>query len=797
MIKLTLLFAVLFTCYNHTVITQYGAEFVQDNRPYIVNSLAYVLRSVDDLARNWLPDYSDDLTDYIWNYSYNCTLYKVEQEVIDLYDNDVWKTLIVRNRQQFISKPYELACDVLVEAGYEYPKFQPEILESLLNQYRWEIVYTTINISILWPYYLTLIVICWFYIVIYFTGKGLRLLVDRYKSVRMNSPICPINLGDLRNSFAKFLHDNPIVQENGSGHETLAKIRADLERWTMGYMFRCTNKLRDLGGSLTRNARYGRRLHICFPNLDAADHARLGKNSYANDVALHKAEDCDANIPFAVMSYVDFHLSTEELAKAIKGPTLIVTHPYSTMQGSFSWFDGEATGTILGNFVTMTTRKGTTYTHKFHDWHDEGIIFSHDSVAHYIKIGLYGNSVVYLAYPATGTFHHNDPTALRANRKENVLLPNGVTTVRQGDSYHFVKDRIEIGAVLASTIIRCAYTVAFTKREENFMHSINGIIRNRVTADKQDHSLLEHITHLVIITADDMALSTGHIGNFLPSNVIGLSLWKRLMVTFIRKVYILSPAISQDLAKMLWKRIVGQSPETALFPWLWREVRVPNYEHVGTGNGLLGDGTKRSNLKRQPFQPQGPGNYAGGAPINVGNAVSNSPKPSCKCGTKGRKQTPNTTPNPPKQTTSNSQSHRSDAKDRRAVRRQSPKTTNVKSSPSTSAPKSRRLGSGPDPNAKRVHSEVMRYLHCNKCQQSIHGVRHHGFVWTDEHQSQLLTIHGMQLKTAANKQQGRSKSTGKQIHRKTAVKTCQLNPDAAPFQPVGKAVPSCSTSTAC
>lgn len=400
-------------------------------------------------------------------------------------------------------------------------------------------------------------------------------------------------------------------------HKKLAFVRARTEMTVLSFLRRYTSKTRDIGGSLKRNSKLGADHHVCYPNLDAADHRRVAlRDDFAVDAAIHTGQDCPCSNRLSIMSYVDFHLSREDLVGAIRSPTLVVTHDFYHNMGTSSWYDGEASVTVTPAGVFMETSGGSSYSHGYHQWESEGLIVASGRAVQYRRLGFSDKyTMVLLVWPCSGTYYLNDPLNLRSSGGlvEKVDCSDGVIAVRStGDkgklTYVFQKGAVKIGHLSFSTIIRAAHAVSSLKRGDRYKATVDSVVRSRIVADEEDLTLLMYATNLVLMLSDEIAVSLSR-DTYIHGDPSTLSWVQRRLIRFLvrssNRAWILGPLCSR-----ISRFVVGPSARFSLVPWAWSEQVVPMYETVPPTETVELTDTPGAS---RPFLSGGQGDVAGPA----------------------------------------------------------------------------------------------------------------------------------------------------------------------------------------
>lgn len=372
------------------------------------------------------------------------------------------------------------------------------------------------------------------------------------------------------------------VTSDPTGHTKLAYIRRKLEAATFDVLGRMGSKIRDIGGSVTRNVRLGKALHICFPATDAADRIRTTTNpTFQNDVQQHRGEDCPLSSRPSTMIYVDFHLPLGALVRAIRAPTLIVTHDFSQLIGEEEWFDGEARVTRYGDFISMTTRGGTTYTHGFHSWGQEGTVVTSDGAFSYQRIFDEDKSIVLWCCPLHGEFDpHKDNTLVSSAGHNSVFeMNNGATAVLDGEHYLFTAPGLAPTKVAARTLYRVAFQMSLAVRDAKWLPNLNSLLRGRFTADKQPEIALAMCQELTVMLADQMSVCFRSSAIEDPAS---LGIIKRICARlFLRATqHMPHPVVGvlTRLARYTRAAVFTRGPRFAPTSWTWSHVSLPTYE---------------------------------------------------------------------------------------------------------------------------------------------------------------------------------------------------------------------------
>jgi hypothetical protein len=472
------------------------------------------------------------------------------------------------------------------------------------------------------PYYVGFVSFVCCVVLFLLLGALLRIgrhIAARHTNIHMLSPTLPFSIREIQSSFDTFIHGLDLPDPTSTGHRCTAFVRRQLETWALKFSFSYSREVRDVGGSLTRNVRYGKNLHICFPDITSVDHSKRQQNQLTrNKVCHHTIQQCKNWNQMTLLSYSDFHIPLADLADSITSPTIIITHDFQSMSGPFSWFDGEVTGTVTPQLISMVTRDGDSYCHPYHHWMAEGFVLGNRQAMQYRRLGSFGNSVVILAYPGKGSFNRLDPHCMseRVEQKTHYLF-DGNIAFRDGDYFRFVdKSAKLIGKISASTIIRTVFSLSFVKRDTTYAGNATGLLRGRMTSDQQPPEMLPYALPLVSQLADNYALTVGHTLMTLPENVVNLNFYQRCKYRMLCFFYSRTPAFLSRFSADVLRTLIGRDKSSSWTPFLWTESMCPNYEieFKSTDAVVLTDPGHKvhgNDPDPQPFHPKGSGSSAG------------------------------------------------------------------------------------------------------------------------------------------------------------------------------------------
>ncbi|APG76435.1 hypothetical protein 1 [Sanxia tombus-like virus 9] len=426
-----------------------------------------------------------------------------------------------------------------------------------------------------------------------------KVYLTYYRGVRVRAPTPVLGKNEVRDLLAVELSKTPIdkiqLLADGKGHPVLAKTRATLETACQQVLLRMNNKIRDVGGSVSRNQKLGKSLHVCFPVLTAADRARVNR-ALANDVGFHLGHECDVKHIPTYMSYTDFHMPLDMLVRTVTSPTLIITHDFRNMPAKL--FDEEATISVIGGLVNMTTRGGSKYTHGYHSWDDEGSVVTKSGAFYYHKVAELGDSIVIYATPLNGDHDPTQDNELQSsvNCYTGIKYRGGRAELHNGE-YIMRDDQGNLrGAVSARTVSRVAHSFGYAKRDAKFETGLAANLRARFTQDGEDHSLLPEATNLTVALADRIALAADMSAVSCPTE---MNFFQRVMWNAYFALVSVLPT-SLQLARTV-RQMLLQSEHVRFRKWMWEEVHIPNYLVSTPGLvSLRADAVKASRLFPSP-----------------------------------------------------------------------------------------------------------------------------------------------------------------------------------------------------
>ncbi|APG76578.1 hypothetical protein 1 [Wenling tombus-like virus 4] len=437
--------------------------------------------------------------------------------------------------------------------------------------------------------------------------------------------------------FAKNKLDVDSVDPDPTGHPKLAYIRRQMEKAMQVFLLRLNRKIRDVGGSLSRSAKLLKQgsKHICFPNLTSADKERLELAKRNLDaeawehIGLHKGDECPHRSLPSYMTYVDFHLSPEQLCRTIKSPTLILTHDFAKVdKDGEQWFNGECDIKRYGDFISFQTRGGLKYTHGYHAWENEGTICTTEGTLRYYRVYEAHGSIIIYACPVAGEYTPRVDNTLcsTAGSADAYKLNNGVEA-------HVKGDVVQVGdhEISKDTLYRVAYQMSLLPRDEKWLPNCSSVLRGRFTADEMPASALHDSLQFVVMLADRMAVSyrQSMIGDPQSYNF----LMRRVLLLVLNLTSRLPDTLSAPIVaafRSFRRFLSGKSPRHALSSWMWTVHRVPTYEVMWDNVAAMLIDPKKPNSAKQPFPFSGATAVAPTVEQPSGDTSQDEGKPACR-----------------------------------------------------------------------------------------------------------------------------------------------------------------------
>ncbi|APG76133.1 hypothetical protein 1 [Beihai tombus-like virus 19] len=525
----------------------------------------------------------------------------------------LWQTKIGTLSRRQLRAPK--GCKYLLELGeYEIPPPDPEPVQEPVSWFptfsvpRWgtstsEIVkplarYWTVELDIVQ------LILClaagWVTVtaVLHLIGKRLR-----RSRVTVTAPMWNFTHRDVTIGLTKRINDarNAIQPNLANGHALLAHERATLEKGCLDWLAAVSPFTRDIGGSLTRHAARGPDHHVCFPRLDDADHARwqYAQGRMENDIGLHTGQDCPVSNRLSMMSDVDYHMTEDELVRAIRAPTLIITHDFVALEDKpqTDWCDGEATVLVRGGLVCMTVRGGESYVHNYHRWQNEGTVATTSGAFRYDRVFTSDHSIVLYCVPVSGDYRVKTSLGRKAHRIEDIKVASGhPLIVSRGQ---LLVDGVGYDVSMLMTV---AFSQSTAARDDKWLANLKSVLRAKLTAAEANNLHIDVVQEVVVKLADQMALDAPI--SVITGDPANLSWFQRYVLRWLMWSGLAAPKAIARFLQWAVPRVsdwlAGRSPLTARMSGAWTEVRVPTYEVVWAQVQTVLTDTRRS--ATQPFR---------------------------------------------------------------------------------------------------------------------------------------------------------------------------------------------------
>jgi hypothetical protein len=447
-------------------------------------------------------------------------------------------------------------------------------------------------------------VVCLIMIVL---GWALWAALGRAPLVRLIADRPPLTHREVSSMIATRMNATKIAYglDDGTGHRTLALVRTAIESACIHVLSSMSTKIRDIGGSLTRHSHLGKKLHICFPGIEAMDKLRLANGFTDNDVGFHGGEDCPYSSRPSIMSYVDFHLDVDCLVRAIRSPTFIITHDFAGAPDKEEWFDGEATVEKVGNHVRHCIRGGTNYFHGYHSWQHEGMVVSKSGAFSYQKVLTRDHSIVLWCVPVAGHYNPDVDNSLTSSEGEYSCfkLSGGITATLSQDKFLLCGPGGTTNEIGAPTVYRVAFQMSTAPRDDKWHTNLAAILRGRFTADQQPSLHLAEAQELCVMLADRMSLYYRRSAIGDPHSYGFIS---RILFRLIVNLQMVLPATFEDCLTMVTRKLRSalhrRGPRHPL-KWMWVDIKLPTYEVFW--DQVMTMSVEARKAPRQPFPVTG------------------------------------------------------------------------------------------------------------------------------------------------------------------------------------------------
>jgi hypothetical protein len=548
----------------------------------VVSSLWLSWVWVVSLVQNFLVSYLD-------RWAYDCAM--TEEKIRSLrviYDNwlgvkIVWLLSFVIELPHYTDLKLPAHC-AAVFAGWNKPVV-PSMLFGSINLSWWVMVVTGAALS------------CCFASVLLAVVVSVIVLRRRRVVVRNNNGALDINA--LKDGFRRSIASVRQVVSDVGCHKNLAHQRRVLEAFAYDSLLDTLSCVRDVGGSRSRFPELGIRKHICCPTYSNDDILRDVKSEVVFDNCGQLGELCPkkADIPGALLSHVDYHLSQQQIVDIVTGPTFMINHNFRSrpvglagfLQGDQTLY--EAKCAYAGDVVTMTTADGAVFSHGYHDWGNEGSVVGRDKALVYVRVGTYLDSQLYLLYPAAGVYKRTGITVLQKKSDNALPMISGAVVTR-----NLTDETFEIG--MGATKISCpseiiadvALAMASCPRDEKYGDTMRSMLSAKMASKGTNKSDISSWYQLVAYLSDSDAVHVLPYVTSFSGSPTSYS-WTRILA--YRCLLVVRRLLPVFLAFTL-DRIVDHSYIRDCAEWTFPHHIVPTYEVYTPRN----NSSWRSNLLR-------------------------------------------------------------------------------------------------------------------------------------------------------------------------------------------------------
>lgn len=365
----------------------------------------------------------------------------------------------------------------------------------------------------------------------------------------------------------------------GKGHEWLATQRRECEAAVIDWILQHAPRFRDVGGSRQRFKNLGLKKHLCAPTASNDDILRELKNDGVFENCGHYGQDCPMKreIPFAMLSHVDYHLTQDELVRTITGPTFLINHDFSSRPDKMGVIgdNHEADVTYHGSRVTMTTRDGTKYSHGYHSWQNEGSVVTNSGAFVYVRLNRFFDTCVYFCYPADGVYSRNDVNVLKPLPDSSLPMIHGYEVHKDHDKKVFTFSRNDHCFDVCSDVVEsCAIRLCTSVRDEKYPAMLMSYVASKCLSTGISTSNVDSIVRLVAYLSDIRAVTTvfratciqGHPADFRRIDLIKLRFW------------IWVNNFGPSFLNNVTSRFINCSLARRTVAWTFPKVYVPTYE---------------------------------------------------------------------------------------------------------------------------------------------------------------------------------------------------------------------------
>nr|UDY81029.1 MAG: nonstructural polyprotein [Lake Sinai virus 2] len=392
---------------------------------------------------------------------------------------------------------------------------------------------------------------------------------SRVRVVRIRNRVRGYSVSELRSDFEESM--SAILAPLSRGHSCLNFQRRVVESWAIDQLLRYFRCFRSVASSQGRWAEVGHRLHHCSPVV--MDGAFVPEYDQRFSACRRHPSVCPDrfDIPAAILSHVDYYMTPDQLAATVTGPTFIVNHDYSSTD---TLSVAEVSLRSAGGLITASVRDGPTFgPHPYYHWSDEGVVVASSGAFQYFRIGRLFDTTLYYAFPTSGTYARDDPSALRRSTSGDLhyYSPHEKRFVSYtADATHYHVFGVAVPRSLADY---CAATFCRAVRDDKFYDSLRSYYQNRCRAigfaDARDTLMLDFIIHL----CDDASLRTFGFSRLSSAP----SSWSAYCLSWILvKVNHMMPLALTSYVLNVLHRFFGAKSA----PWNWATIHLPTYDMV-------------------------------------------------------------------------------------------------------------------------------------------------------------------------------------------------------------------------
>lgn len=416
-----------------------------------------------------------------------------------------------------------------------------------------------------------------------FVAYVLRLISNSRVVVVNSNGVVDVN--DMKDRFAAALRHVPPAAHR-AGHEVLAAERRVLESHCFAWLLQSHRRVRDVGGSRSRHPHLGMQKHICCPTFDNEDILRNLKSHDLFENCGRQGEDCPFKpvIPAAILSHVDYHMTTDQLVRTIVGPTFIINHPFDkSVVGVGEYKVGtkimfEADVMVSGGLVTQTTADGTKYRHTFHAWENEGSVVTKSGAFVYVRVAKYGSSQVLFAYPADGVYVPVGVNVMDKVDASPLPMINKLSVRVDDGQYVFADTRADRALVPVGLVQEVAMGMCSSVRDSKYHDTMRSMIVSKMKSKQLDLANINLVYALCAYLSDDYALSIACDSSSIHGKPVDYTWKDRVIMSALLRLKRFAPTI---LAKAVEAHV--RSKAGRLTEWTFPKVIVPVYEVYNRG----------------------------------------------------------------------------------------------------------------------------------------------------------------------------------------------------------------------